>query len=38
MNLTGKQLLETKDYQLDLTDYKHKPDCDLHPVADSYNM
>ena len=36
--LTGKQLLETKDYTIDLSLYKHKPECDLHPKADIYNI
>ena len=37
-SLTGKQLLETKDYAIDLSLYMHKPNCDLHPKADIYNI
>ena len=27
-----------KEYTIDITKYKYKPECDLHPAADKYNM
>ena len=35
---TAKELLEAQDIDLDLEEFRYKPDCNLHPKADTYNM